>query len=195
MGHLLFSVEKGVSTERSLLSKLSIQSIAIVVTAIVAVILIAMPASASVVIDYSNGTGFIGKGDVQLVYGWNNNQLQTNASNVKFQVKTEVVTEVSWVCTNDRNENIQERERTTTTKTQGVLNSSTRDKRNQVTGFTLLGYVSDPSVSITTSGQILNSCPGGPWSLTVPAGDPVELSRTGGVQVSNDSGTTWVNLQ
>jgi hypothetical protein len=28
----------------------------------------------------TNGTGFVGKGDVQVAFGWNNKQLQTNAT-------------------------------------------------------------------------------------------------------------------
>ena len=36
-------------------------------------------ASASVTFNPATGTGFVGKGDVQLAYGWNNKQLQDNA--------------------------------------------------------------------------------------------------------------------
>ena len=45
----------------------------------------ATAASASVNVDPATGSGFIGKGDVQLAYGWNNATLQTNASSVGFQ--------------------------------------------------------------------------------------------------------------
>ena len=47
--------------------------------------------------------------------------------------------EVSWVCTNDRNEQTQERARTTETETQGVVSAAARE-RNQITGFNLTGY-------------------------------------------------------
>src|SRR5688500_14313060 len=35
-----------------------------------------MAAYAAVVLDLSTGLGFVGKGDVQLAFGWNNKQLQ-----------------------------------------------------------------------------------------------------------------------
>jgi hypothetical protein len=40
-------------------------------------------ASASVAVD-SNGMGFVGKGDVQVAFGWNNATLQKNAAGVTF---------------------------------------------------------------------------------------------------------------
>jgi hypothetical protein len=43
-------------------------------------------ASASVAVD-SSGNGFVGKGDVQVAFGWNNKQLQDNAKNVTFTSK------------------------------------------------------------------------------------------------------------
>jgi hypothetical protein len=115
-----------------------------------------------------DGTGFVGKGEVQTAFGWNNNQLQQRAGTVGFEAVT--VTERSWVCTNANNEMVQERERTTTTT--GVLNSIARE-RNQITGFNLLGFTSSSS---TTEGPPLNTCPSGPWSLTQEAGDPVLIS-------------------
>jgi len=45
-------------------------------------------ASASVAVD-ANGTGVVGKGDVQSALGWNNRDFDTNAASVKFTVKTE----------------------------------------------------------------------------------------------------------
>lgn len=41
-------------------------------------------ALAAVTFDASTGTGFVGKGDVQLAFGWNNKQLQANAAGVTF---------------------------------------------------------------------------------------------------------------
>jgi hypothetical protein len=36
----------------------------------------------------AGGYGFCGKGDVQLVFGWNNKALQENASQVNFRVSS-----------------------------------------------------------------------------------------------------------
>jgi hypothetical protein len=139
------------------------------------------------------GTGFVGKGDVQEVFGWNNKALQDNAWMVKFQAKSEDVTEVTWVCTNTNNDNIQERERTTTTTVEGLLSSTSRD-RNQITGFILDGYDGAPTYGTpVTEGPAVDSCPSGPWTLTTPAGDPESVSSTVGLQVSIN-GTDWFDI-
>jgi hypothetical protein len=145
-------------------------------------------AAAAVTFDATTGTGFVGKGDVQLVFGWNNKALQDSAASVQFRANSVTVTEVSWICTNSNNENTQERERTTTTSLAGVVSSIARE-RNQITGFNLTGYSGTPTSSSTTEGNQLNSCPSGPWSLTTPAGDPEVISSTSGLEVSN--GGAW----
>jgi hypothetical protein len=146
-----------------------------------------------VTFDPATGTGFVGKGDVQLIYGWNNAQLQANAGSVNFRASTTEVTEVSWICTNANNENTQERARTTTTSTQGLVDDIARVK-NQITGFNLRGYIGTPTESSTTEGPPVNSCPSGPWTLTTPAGDPEPVSSTLVIEVSID-GTNWFALQ
>ncbi len=148
------------------------------------------PASAAVTFDPDTGTGFVGKGDVQTVLGWNDRQLQANADNVDFSATSTTVTEVSWVCTNDRNENTQERQRTTTTETTGVVDTVARTNKNgSVTGFNLTGYQGTPETSSSTEGNPLNSCPSGPWVLTTPAGDPEVISQTSTVNVRYDGNT------
>lgn len=134
----------------------------------------------------SAGLGFVGKGDVQLVYGWNNAQLQNNAGSVQFRAST--VTETTWVCTNANNEHTQERERTTTTA--GLVSKVDR-VRNQITGFNLTGWTG--ATTSESEGPKLNSCPAAPstWGLTTPAGDPVVVG--GGLQVSIN-GTDWFTL-
>jgi hypothetical protein len=149
---------------------------------------------AAVTFDPATGTGFVGKGDVQLVFGWNNKALQDNADSVQFQASSVVVTEVSWICTNTNNENTQERERTTTSTVEGVVSSIARE-RNQITGFNLTGYSGTTTVSApTTEGPPLNSCPSGPWSLTTPAGDPEVVSSTGGGLQVSINGTDWFDF-
>jgi hypothetical protein len=140
----------------------------------------------------ADGWGFVGKGDVQLALGWNNKQLQDNANNVTFRAVSTTVSEVSWTCTNSNNQNEQQRERTTTTTAQGVLSSVARE-RNQITGFNLTGYSSTSSSGSTSDGPQLNSCPSGPWALTVPAGDPVVIESSSAMQVGVN-GAGWVSL-
>jgi hypothetical protein len=165
-------------------------------TAIVAAFAIGTTvALAAVTFDPATGTGFVGKGDVQLVYSWNNKALQDNATSVQFRASSTTVTGVSWECTNANNENVQERSRTTETSVQGVVSSIARE-RNQITGFNLTGYSGDPTVVTgATEGPPVNSCPSsaGSWSLTGPAGDPEVISSESHVQVSTN-GTTWFNV-
>jgi hypothetical protein len=145
--------------------------------ALVGIGLIATQAFAAVTFDPATGTGFVGKGDVQLALGLNNKQLQDQAGSLQFAAVSTTVTEVSWICTNDRNEQTQERARTTTTETQGVVSSIARE-RNQITGFNLTGYSGTPTQTSTSDGPAVNSCPGGPWTLTTPAGDPEVVSSS-----------------
>jgi len=49
-----------------------------------AALVVSQAASAAVTFDSATGTGFVGKGDVQLAFGWNNQTLQANASGVTF---------------------------------------------------------------------------------------------------------------
>ncbi|MDO8905797.1 hypothetical protein [Hydrogenophaga sp.] len=138
------------------------------------------------------GTGFVGKGDVQVALNLNNKMLQDNASKVTFRTSSTTVTEVSWICTNTNNQSTQERERTTTTTSEGIVTSVARE-RNQVTGFILSGYGAGQTTTTSTDGPPLNSCPNN-WVLT-PAGDPVTVGDPtfSPLQVSID-GEVWKDL-
>ncbi len=152
---------------------------------------IASPALA-ITFDAATGVGFVGKGDVQFTFNWNNKTLQERADAVQFRYSSAEVSEVSWICTNSKNENTQERERTTTSSVQGVVESVARE-RNQITGFKLLGYDGDATVTDSnTEGPKLNSCPTN-WILTTPAGDPTIVSSFTTFQVSFD-GVNWTEL-
>jgi hypothetical protein len=52
--------------------------------ALVAMLVAATAAFATVTFDPATGKGFVGKGDVQLAFGWNNAQLQANGKLVSF---------------------------------------------------------------------------------------------------------------
>jgi hypothetical protein len=97
---------------------------------------------------------FVGKGDVQLALGLNNNQLQ-NAT-LDFAMVSE--SETSWTCQKDGAANTQVRTRTTSTE--GLV-SHTERVRNQITGFWLTGV--NGSVTVGTDGPALGSCPNG-WT-------------------------------
>ena len=156
-------------------------------------LLVGNAAGAAVTFDSTNGTGFSGKGDVQLALNLNNKQLNDAANTLGFTYQSvdTTVTEVTWVCTNSRNESLQERERTTTTVTavSGLVKHTERDNKKQITGFRLGGWNGDKTETASppeTDGPAVNSCPGGStWSLTTPAGVPeVTKSSTGGLFVN-----------
>jgi hypothetical protein len=160
-----------------------------------AVAVFATAVYAATTFDPDSGFGFVGKGEVQEIYGWNNKALQDNEANVEFRAKSETVEERSWTCTNINDDSEQMRERKRTTKIEGILSATGRERR-QITGFILNGYDGDPkTINTPESGQILNSCPGGPsWSLTTPAGDWYVVSSTNVLEVSFDGGD-WLVIE
>lgn len=133
-----------------------------------------------------DGFGFVGKGDVQLVFGWNNAQLQANAGNVDFQISQVSFTQYTWTCKRDAGEQRQERSRTTTTTTQGLIDSIAR-LRNQFTGFNLLGFDGEPSISIETEGPALGSCPTN-WTIE---GEIEEETIIGDTELEVSIGGDW----
>jgi hypothetical protein len=139
-----------------------------------------------------DGTGFIGKGDVQLVYGWNNKDLQNKAGSVEFRVNS--VSESTWTCTKVNelgNGNVNEivQQRAQSTSTQGLLDEVAREKSRgkdgPVTGFNLLGFVG--GVTETTDGPALESCPA-TQSGFVYDGNLETTSVGGGVEVNSVDG-------
>lgn len=145
-----------------------------------ALVVVSTAAIAAVTFDPATGTGFVGKGDVQLALNWNNKQLQDGASSLAFTYNSTTEVETTWDCVNTRNENIQERSRTTTSTTTGVV-SATERVRNQVTGFILSGFSGSTSTS-STSGPPLNSCPNANSSHVLGStvvGEPVTLPGSG----------------
>ncbi len=129
---------------------------------------------AAVTFDPATGSGFVGKGDVQLAFNLNNDQLQKNASKVSFTY--EETGEYTLLCKADDTTRTNPRtgevtvtpgaEKEFKNRVQSVESSLQGDPRqkkgqNQFTGFNLSGIT-----GTVVSGQ---ECPGG---------FPTELSRT-----------------
>jgi opacity protein-like surface antigen len=119
---------------------------------------ISTAAIAAVTFDADTGTGFVGKGDVQMALNMNNRQLQDSADTLEFTYNATTVVETTWDCVNSNNQNIQERSRTTTSSTVGVVDVVARE-RNQITGFNLKGFDGTPTATSETEGPKLESCP------------------------------------
>jgi hypothetical protein len=106
-------------------------------------------AFASVSFDSSTGTGFVGKGDVQTAFGWNNAMLQKSAGSVTFTYATKATYDVTCEWNTFTNGNKEHEVKTIhhevteglTLASTSVFDSSTRtNKVGDVTGFNLLGY-------------------------------------------------------
>lgn len=148
-------------------------------------------AFASVDFNPATGTGFIGKGDVQDAFGWNDADLQANAAGVTFTYVSEQVYEVTvewltgpeWKVT---------RHVITQTRTAGVNASvvyeTRRNKQDKITGFDLLGLGS-PTVSGTVpavGAVLVDPQTGNPYPTdhVVIAVEPVSELSGGGLYVN-----------
>lgn len=148
-----------------------------------AVLLGAAPASADWTVDASTGTGFVGKGDVQDAFDWNDHDLQANHAGVSFALTAESTSTTTWSCYNSKNQKSQDRTHVVMASTTGeLLHEARTNPQNKVTGFMLTGLAEGSSVVSEEDGPKLDSCPSGPWafvagssSTTVTGGD-AELS-------------------
>jgi hypothetical protein len=132
---------------------------------------------AAVTFDPTTGSGFVGKGDVQLAFGWNNAQLQQNASGLTFEYKT--ANTYSAVCTWVTGEGTrgEQTHNVTHTKTFGVNGNIASEPRvrNQITGFNLTGYIGTPEQTVGTLPVVGGACPGnqghgGTWTSVTQTG-------------------------
>ena len=136
------------------------------VAAVAATSLIALGAGsaahASVTVN-ADGTGFVGKGDVQnALGGLNNSQIQ--ALKVDFTQKSTTEQSFDWTCVKSTvtgngtvKETRQERANVTTTDVTAVVSSVARVK-NQITGYNLTGFGAT-TTSSAVDGPAPQSCP------------------------------------
>jgi hypothetical protein len=103
---------------------------------------------AAVTYDSTTGTGFVGKGDVQQVLGWNNAELQKQAGNLVFTYETVESYEITVEWTTGEGKKGQKTHTTDHKRTSEITSSldSTARKANQFTGFFLNG-VKEQTVS------------------------------------------------
>ncbi len=179
------------------MKKVSKKMVALV-AGLVAMLTLAVGAFAAVTFDSATGTGFVGKGDVQLAFGWNNKQLQNNANAVQFRYASDE--RETWTCSRPTpNPNDPETERQVGNRhlTQSVSGAPDADPRQtkgqqQFTGFILKGYLGAPVIE--SGGQALNSCPSGSGAeWTYDEGSNVVEQLGGGLEVSVD-GTNWYSI-
>jgi hypothetical protein len=144
-------------------------------------------AFASVTFDPATGMGFVGKGDVQLAFGWNNQALQQNAEHLTFSYLAEE--QYKYDCTftvEVGRDKVREPQTQNRGKQSSVSASVAYDARrsNQITGFNLTGFD-----TITTTGGAVpqdgGSCPGGPFNDGVISNVELVSSTGGGLRVQS----------
>jgi hypothetical protein len=133
-----------------------------------------------------SGVGFVGKGDVQLAFGWNNAVLQQNASGVSFtyEATEEYDVTIEYDTGNPDNPRSINHHTVTQGKSTGVSASVAYDKRvrSQITGFNLTGFFGDPIVTGDPLPSVGDSCPNGNiGTCFVTAVD--KISSSGGLYV------------
>jgi hypothetical protein len=109
--------------------------------ALVGLGLIATQAAAIVTFDPTTGTGFVGKGDVQTAFGWNNAKMQREHEEIKFKyvASTTYAFDCEWYTGPDRNRTRHENTKTAATNVDAKIASESR-KTGQWTGWNLRGY-------------------------------------------------------
>jgi hypothetical protein len=136
---------------------------------------------ATVTFDPATGTGFVGKGDVQTAFGWNNAAAQRNAGGVTFAAESRQTRAQECV--------LQDQSVQTfvgyRTGTQSVSAQIAYDARThkQVDGFFLTGYIGgDPvygdwSDWVGPNGETSgNTCGGAQGENVHPIGEPIVTS-------------------
>jgi hypothetical protein len=145
---------------------------------------------ASVSID-NDGVGFVGKGDVQQVFDWNNAQLQDNAASLQFRFGASNT--ASWTCAgeNKAGKIVTTQHELTTGVHSAAAFDPRKNRQGQITGFILSGF--DAS---QTSTQAAGQCPSNNGFVVQPAlvGD-INWNGSGEptLQVSID-GNEWFDL-
>ena len=149
----------------------------------------ALPGGASqAIVDNGDGTWFVGKGDVQTFFGWNNPRMQANAAYIEFRIASSTTT--TWTCTKlqvlgngNTNEIVQNRQNSSST--QGVFTTQGRtNSQGPVTGFNL---TLNGAATVQNDGPAIGSCPANPSGF-VYDNNAVTVTSGGGLQIMVGSG-------
>ena len=116
-------------------------------------------AIAAVIFDPATGTGWVGKGDVQTAFGWNNAAMQRNHLAITFEY--DATTTYTWTCQwttgPDQNQTLHTQPRTKTHGVAGTIGNTDR-RTGQWTGWFLTGYTDGgPDAG---SDDFVPTCPG-----------------------------------
>jgi hypothetical protein len=141
------------------------------------------------IVDNGDGSYFVGKGDVQTFFGWNNQTLQRNAAWVDFQFSLSQTT--TWTCTKtwttgpegNETEHVVVQNRHNSTSTQGLFTTLGRNISEGLngpnTGFKLNP---DGTPTVEEDGPPVGSCPAEPSGFVYDE-NAETTSSGGGLQV------------
>jgi hypothetical protein len=162
-------------------------------TAVLVIGMVTQSASAAVTVD-DNGQGFIGKGDVQQAYGWNDRVVTEKAETLSFRAQIKTVENWEWECFNSNNERESARTSVETTMTRGLVSATARSKNGKLlTGFNVTGWGGDKTQTGISDPEP-GTCPGN-QTLVVDSLEKVsETTKLVNVKAS-DNGGAWVDLQ
>ncbi len=167
---------------------------AAIALALAAMLVASAAAIAAVTFDPATGTGFVGKGDVQTAFGWNNKEMQQNQLGVTFEYIVEESVEQN--CEENLGKGQGFAVKGERTKTQAV-NSTLSDfdrKNKQYVGWNLtgLGTVTEENTGwVGPNGETTgNACPEG----SNPRGEVRVLSSVEALYATfnGDSREIWV---
>jgi hypothetical protein len=163
-------------------------------TAAIGLAFVATAAIASVTFDPATGTGFVGKGDVQNAFGWNNAAFQSSWTGISFNYTASVTYSATCFWTTGEGRNGQHEHYVVHTRSSNVSSVITYTGRShhQVDGINLTGFGDylDSGDAVPVVGNV---CVGGPTGAgrngvwidvhVVPG------SNTGGLYVAYNGGT------
>lgn len=140
----------------------------------------AMVAQAAVVYEPGAG-GFVGKGDVQVAFGWNNKQLQDNASKVTFTYDSTDVYEGTCTWEAGKSGNVQTKSRTISLGVDGsVAVEARKNSQGQITGFSLGGFSEGEGSEIGSVPKAGELCDMAEGNGAVWSTDPIRVTEAMG---------------
>ena len=150
-------------------------------------------------INLVNGMGFVGKGDLQTPWGWNDQKLQASASSVSFfydSVSSDTYSAVCEFTTGEGTRGERIHDVTHVTEISKSINSTVaydtrKNSQNKVTGFNLTGY-SGEAITVDSGAPVPvvgGPCPGNPGTDgTWVSVTPTSSSSIGGLYASSTVG-------
>jgi hypothetical protein len=153
------------------------------------------PANAEVTFDSVAGKGFVGKGDVQLAFGWSNQTLQMNASLVDFKYNEQAKWAVTCEYTSE-NKNFSETRAHSQTITRNLNDKLAYSGRKNSSDM-LTGYHLSFSEKLVTAGstfeipEVGQNCEQGNDTGQVTAVELISISKSLRVQFEDSGAVIW----